>query len=71
MYLDAFYSLAIGFAGAILFVLVDKYEHGTVTEISAAVYIYAGDLSQTATIRTCAVLASASAGPSAFPGPGG
>ena len=26
MYLDAFYSLAIGFAGAILFVLVDKYE---------------------------------------------
>ena len=26
MYLDVFYSLAIGFAGAILFVLVDKYE---------------------------------------------
>ena len=26
MYLDAFYSFAIGFAGAILFVLVDKYE---------------------------------------------
>ena len=67
MYLDAIYSLVIGFVGAILFVLVDKYEHGTVTEISAAVYIYAGDLSQTATIRTCAVLASASAGRSRHP----
>ena len=26
MYLDVFYSFAIGFVGAILFVLVDKYE---------------------------------------------
>jgi hypothetical protein len=26
MYLDAIYSLVIGFVGAILFVLVDKYE---------------------------------------------
>ena len=51
MYLDAIYSLVIGFVGAILFVLLK----------------FGGDLAQTATIRTCAVLASASAGRSRHP----
>ena len=69
MYLDAINSLVIGFVGAILFALVDKYEPdgplARLLQISGAFCIYGGDLAQTATIRTCAVLASAQCG--AFP----
>ena len=71
MYLDAIYSLVIGFVGAILFVLVDKYEPdgplARLLKFLVLVYIDGGDLSQTATIRTCAVLANASAGRSRHP----
>ena len=62
---DVIYSFAIGSVGAIMFVLVDKYEpeapRGPYTEVSGAVRIECRDHAQTAAIRAWAVLAGVSA----------
>jgi hypothetical protein len=60
MYSDVIYSFAIGFVGAILFLLVDKHEpDGPMARLLKFLILFVswrGDLAQVAALRFCAVL---------------
>ena len=71
MYLDAIYSLVIGFVGAILFVLVGKYEpDGPLARLLKFLVLFVSMVAILHRLRPyglAAVLASASAGRSRHP----